>query len=85
MSKAPEDMFEVPGSRLRELTDDIRTFTEEVKRLRQGLWDCAVAAGMDTNGNTGPGALVHPDIVDLALGHVRQLASDYNELLMESD
>ena len=55
----------------------------EVKRLRQGLWDCAVAAGIDTDGNATPDHLAYPDIVKFALDAVCELRQDYDDALDE--
>lgn len=55
----------------------------EVKRLRQGLWDCATAAGIDTDGDTTPDHLAYPDIVDYALEAVSELRKDYLAALDE--
>lgn len=51
----------------------------EVKRLRQGLWDCAAAAGEDTDGNETPDHLAHPDIVEYALNAIHELRKDYDD------
>lgn len=51
----------------------------EIERLRQGLWDCAGAAGTDLDGDPTPDHMVFPDIVDFALGAVRELRRDYEE------
>jgi hypothetical protein len=53
----------------------------EVQRLRQGLWDCAIATGMDHDGDLTPEHLAHPDIVELALREVREMRADYEEEL----
>lgn len=53
----------------------------EVHRLRQGLWQCAAEAGIDTNGDTtyhGCG-----DIVEFAVNAVRELRHDYEQALDE--
>lgn len=51
----------------------------EIERLRQGLWDCAIAAGMDHDGDLTPASLAFPDIVDLALREVRELRLECDE------
>lgn len=48
----------------------------EVKRLRQGLWDAAALAGVDTDGDKTPEHLAYPDIVKWALEAVRELRDD---------
>jgi len=48
----------------------------ECLRLRQGLWDCFAASGGDTDGDKDPKALM-TDIVELAVGSVEELSSDY--------
>lgn len=64
---------------------DERTETaHEIARLRQGLWDCALAAGIDGDGNKTPDALAHPDIVEFALRSVGELRADYGESLTSS-
>lgn len=55
----------------------------EVRRLRQGLYDCAGISGADLDGNTTPDSLVYPDIVDYAKQEVQQLRDDYDESLAE--
>jgi hypothetical protein len=55
---------------------------QEIERLRQGLWDCALWSGMDGNGNKTPhhstGALVK-----IAVDAVREHREGYDELLDE--
>lgn len=51
---------------------------DEIERLRQGLWDCAGAAGVDPNSDT-----THPDPVKYALAAVHELAGCYDNALME--
>ena len=68
------------------MTDDIVTrLREENQRLRQALWDCAIIAGEDPDGNTTPDALTHPDIDVFAYRAVRQLREDYDMLPGESE
>lgn len=55
---------------------------DEVRRLRQGLWDCACISGADITDDT-PDALAFPDIVDYAKQEVQQLRDDYDEALAE--
>ena len=57
----------------------IVTVIDEIKRLRQGLWDCAVIAGVDTDGDSTPQSLAFPDIVEFAQGAVRRLREDCDE------
>ena len=57
---------------------------DEIGRLRQGLWDCAIIAGEDTDGNKTPDHLIFPDIVEFAKQAVQGLRNDYNECLDES-
>ena len=52
----------------------------DIARLRQGLWDCAVECGIDTDGVPGPQHLAYPDIVEFALSAVRTLRADYDEV-----
>lgn len=54
----------------------------EVRRLRQGLWDCARISGSDIE-DDAPDSLVYPDIVDYAKQEVQQLRDDYDESLAE--
>lgn len=56
---------------------------DEVRRLRQGLWDCAGIAGADLDGNASPDVLAFPDIVDFAKQEVQQLSDDYDESLRD--
>lgn len=56
----------------------------EIERLKQGLWDCAGAAGTDLDGDPTPRHLAYPDIVDFALNAVRELRRDYDEGLGEA-
>ena len=56
----------------------------EIERLKQGLWDCAGAAGTDLDGDLTPRHLAYPDIVDFALNAVRELRRDYDEGLGEA-
>ena len=61
-------------------SDNFLTNTEllnEIARLRQGLWDCATIAGMDTDGDKTPKALVS-DIVKLAIDEVTNLRKEYD-------
>ena len=53
----------------------------EIERLRQGLWDVCIEAGMDSDGDKTPEHLVYPDLVDLAIEQVRELRSTYEEEL----
>lgn len=56
----------------------------EVKRLRQGLWDAAALAGVDTDGDETPNHLAYPDIVKWALDAVRELREDYDDALKDA-
>lgn len=58
---------------------------EEIKRLRQILWDIYSAAGEDTEGITeaAPPDVYTPDIPELALAAVLELRHDYNAALEE--
>jgi hypothetical protein len=58
---------------------------DEIERLRQALWDCAIIAGEDPDGNSTPRSLTHPDIDVFAYRAVRQLREDYDMLLVESE
>lgn len=62
------------------MTQDVSRLQAEVARLRQGLWDCAIAAGMDHDGDLTPEHCA-TDVVEVALREVRQLAKDYDEAL----
>jgi hypothetical protein len=53
----------------------------EIKRLRQGLWDCARMAGADGDGNETPDHLAYPDIVEFAKRAVEEMRRDYDDLL----
>jgi hypothetical protein len=53
----------------------------EISRLKQGLWDCAVISGIDTDGDTSYRHLSYPDIVIFAKKAVQDLANDYNYAL----
>lgn len=57
--------------------------------LLSALWECGVASGMDTDGDTGPGAMVAGmgPIVFAAtmVESVRQLRSDHDAALDEID
>lgn len=56
----------------------------EIDRLRQGLWDCVIISGTDTDGELTPDALTYPDIVEnYAKREVQQLRDDYDEALAE--
>lgn len=61
----------------------IQRVIAEVHRLRQGLWDCVIISGADTDGDTTPDSLVYPDIVDYAKREVQQLRDDYDEAIRE--
>lgn len=54
----------------------------EIERLRQGLWECAIAVGEDIDDPT-PHYMTFPDIVEYALRAVREHRRDYDELLNE--
>lgn len=56
----------------------------EVKRLRQGLWQCAVEAGVDTDGDTTYHG-TFPDIVDFAVAAVKDLRECYEEVLSDDE
>lgn len=60
---------------------DLKILSKEIDRLRQGLWDCAITAGMDHDGDMTPKHLASPDIVEVALREVREMRSDYEEAL----
>ena len=66
-------------------SDEIERLREENERLRQALWDCAIITGEDTDGNSSPCSLTHPDIDVFAYRAVRQLREDYDMLLGESE
>lgn len=63
--------------------EDVAALLAEVRRLRQGLYECAIISGVDTDGNTNPDSLTHPDIVEYATRSVQELRDDYNEELAE--
>lgn len=64
------------------MTDDIiNVLREEIAWLRQGLWDCARAAGVDLDGDSTPLHQVFPDIVTFSLESVRDLMKAYEEAL----
>jgi len=63
-------------------SNDLDRLRRECLRLRQGLWDCGIIAGMDTDGDDTPAALVS-DIVPLIKGVVKDLRECYNEALKE--
>ena len=50
---------------------------DEVRRLRQGLWDVAGISGADLDGDPSPSALLS-DIVTYAKQEVQQLRDDYD-------
>lgn len=54
----------------------------EVERLRQGLWDIGMLAGMDCDGLTTPEYLAS-DIVELVKGEVADLRAAYDEVLAD--
>lgn len=51
---------------------------DEVRRLRQGLWDVAAISGSDTDGQATPDAMTFPDIVEYAKREVQSLRNDYD-------
>lgn len=61
----------------------IEALRAECLRLQQGLWDCAAAAGADTDGDTNAHGLIKPDIVQYALEEVERLSGDYDEAVKE--
>jgi hypothetical protein len=67
-----------------EAAHEIGRLRSEIERLKQGLWDCAVAAGIDTDGNKTPRHL-KSDIVEFALNAVKDLRYDYDNALIEWD
>jgi hypothetical protein len=56
---------------------------KEVRRLRQGLWDCALIAGVDGDGDKTPDHMTYPDIVKFAKDAVQELRNDHERLLDE--
>lgn len=62
---------------------DVKTLLDEVRRLRQGLWDVCGISGTDLDGNDSPDVLSFPDIVDYAKQEVKLLRDDYDECLAE--
>ena len=71
------------------MSDDVRAVVvrglaaeDEVKRLRQGLWDTWAALGHDTDGDTGPGALISGMGVD---GFIRMVIEDAKTVMAEND
>lgn len=54
----------------------------EVRRLRQGLWDCVVISGADTDGDTTPDAMTG-DLVEYTKREVQILRDSYEECLSE--
>lgn len=67
---------------VRLLTSDVDFLLAEIERLRQGLWDCAKYAGIDTDGNDTPRSLTS-DLLRLAVGAVQEQRRDYDDLLDE--
>jgi len=63
-------------------SDSVDELRQECLRLRQGLWDCGAIAGMDTDGDSTPDALVS-DIVPVIKEAVRDLRECYDESLQE--
>lgn len=63
--------------------EDVVALLGEVRRLRQGLWDCVGISGADTDGQTSPDALTYPDIVEYAKREVGELRDDYDASLAE--
>jgi hypothetical protein len=59
----------------------------ELEALREALWRCGVESGMDTDGDTGPGAMVagmgDAGFAAAIVEHVRQLRGAYDECLAE--
>lgn len=62
---------------------DVIALLAEVRRLRQGLWDCAAISGADTDGDRTPDHMTYPDIVEYAKREVQSLRDDYDEALVE--
>lgn len=58
---------------------------DEVRRLRQGLWDCVAISGADTDGQLTPDALVYPDLVDYAKREVGELRDEYDLATQECE
>jgi hypothetical protein len=82
----------LPGSiplYARTAIDDRRALLAYIDGALRALWDCGVAAGMDTDGDAGPEARVAGMGVEWfarsMLEQVRQLRADYDEALAEAD
>ena len=56
---------------------------DEIHSLKQGLYDCAIIAGVDTDGDYSYTALKQPDIVVFAHRAVYELNKDYDEACKE--
>lgn len=56
----------------------------DVTALRRALWDCFVAMGGDTDGNTGPESIVY-GLRNMTVGLAQELHRDYFELINELD
>lgn len=65
---------------LRATEDAAEIAEEEVKRLRQGIWEAYAALGFDTDGQATPEALVS-DIVALIVNAAMEFRKDYDEAL----
>lgn len=77
-------VYELDAQGLAAVAAAVEERDREIERLKQGLWDCAGAAGTDLDGDPTPRHLAYPDIVDFALNAVRELRRDYDEGLGEA-
>ena len=56
---------------------------DEVVRLRQGIWDMMAALGLDTDGDSTPGAQMG-DLAAMGVAFAKDWRKDYDDLLDEA-
>jgi hypothetical protein len=76
---AGHDVWSLPAECDSLVARAAQVWQAEIERLRQGLWDCAVIAGEDPDGNETPAHLIFPDIVEFAQQAVQRLRRDYDD------
>lgn len=62
---------------------ELDALRDEIKRLRQGIWDACLILGMDGDGNDSPRHLVYPHLADLIIEEAERMRADYEEALFD--
>ena len=57
---------------------------QELKELRQAVWDARATLGFDNSGNPTPDALKHPTLAELVKRDAAEFRKDYDDALLES-